>query len=86
MSQMIEIPDDVFDDLAATAEAVGMTPAAWIASQVGRRRYSERPLSELLEGLVGVIDSSEPLSTPKKPDPYAELLFEKFAKQGLRRP
>jgi hypothetical protein len=47
----------------------------------------ERPLSELLEGLIGVIDSSEPsLPFPRKRSAYGEAIIEKFRKQGLKLP
>jgi hypothetical protein len=47
----------------------------------------ERPLSELLEGLVGAIDSREPYAPPKrKQDAFGEAVIEKLTKQGLRLP
>lgn len=47
----------------------------------------EKPLAELLEGLIGVIDSSKP-STPVayKPSLYGEGIVGKFRKQGLKLP
>jgi hypothetical protein len=47
----------------------------------------ERPLSELLEGLIGVIDSSQPSPPfPRKRSAYGEAIVEKFRKQGLKLP
>ncbi len=47
----------------------------------------ERPLSELLEGLIGVIDSSEPTPPfPHKPRAWGEAIEEKYRKQGLKIP
>ena len=47
----------------------------------------ERPLSELLEGLIGAIDSREPFTPPKrKRDAFGEAVVEKLRKQGLRLP
>jgi hypothetical protein len=47
----------------------------------------ERPLSELLEGLIGVIDSSEDSPAfPRKRSAYGESITEKFRKQGLKLP
>ena len=47
----------------------------------------ERPLSELLEGLIGLIDSSEPSTAfPRKRSAYGEAIIEKFGKQGLKLP
>jgi hypothetical protein len=45
------------------------------------------PLSEALEGLVGVIDSREPaLPFPQKKSEWGEIITEKFRKQGLKLP
>ena len=54
-------------------------------------RTEERPLAELLEGLVGVIDSSQPwpeaTNTPERgSDAFGEGVIEKLTKQGLRLP
>ena len=47
----------------------------------------ERPLSERLEGLIGVIDSSEPSPAfLRKRNAYGEAIIEKFGKQGLKLP
>ncbi len=89
MSQMIELPDEVYEALTAAARARGLTPAEWLADNLHvRRAQPARPLSELLEGLTGVIDSSvEPRHrSPAHANPFGDALADKFAKQGLRRP
>jgi hypothetical protein len=49
--------------------------------------FEERPLSEALEGLVGVIDSREPAPPfPQKKSEWGEIIVEKFRKQGLKLP
>jgi hypothetical protein len=51
------------------------------------RSVEERPLSELLEGLIGVIDSSEPSPAfPRKRSSYGEAIIEELRKQGLKLP
>lgn len=48
---------------------------------------TETPLPALLEGLTGVIDSSQPSAVfPHKETAYGDLILEKFRKQGLRLP
>ncbi len=48
---------------------------------------NERPLSELLEGLIGVVDSSAPTPPfPHKQRAWGEAIEEKFRKQGLKIP
>jgi hypothetical protein len=47
----------------------------------------ERPLAELLDGLVGVIDSREPFPTPERQgDAFGEGVIAKLKKQGLKLP
>jgi hypothetical protein len=52
----------------------------------GESSTEERPLSLLLDGLIGVIDSSEGGTFPLERSAYGEVLVEKFRKQGLRLP
>jgi hypothetical protein len=47
---------------------------------------AERPLSEALAGLIGVIDSSDPTQQGYAATPYTDALAEKFRKQGLKIP
>jgi hypothetical protein len=45
----------------------------------------ERPLSELLEGLIGVIDSREPYDRPEKErDAFGKGVIAKLEKQGIK--
>jgi hypothetical protein len=47
----------------------------------------ERPLSELLEGLIGVIDSREPYERPQKErDAFGKGVIAKLEKQGIKLP
>jgi hypothetical protein len=51
--------------------------------QVGQSALEERPLAEMLEGLVGVIDSREPFAPPEREgDVFGESVVEKLRKQG----
>jgi hypothetical protein len=55
--------------------------------QAGQSALEERPLAEMLEGLVGVIDSREPFTPPERGrDAFGEAVVEKLRKQGLRLP
>jgi hypothetical protein len=55
--------------------------------QAGQSALEERPLSELLEGLIAVIDSREPFTQPERErDAFGEAVVEKLRKQGLRLP
>ncbi len=54
----------------------------------GSRSVSEqRPLSELLEGLIGVIDSREPYERPlKERNAFGTAVIAKLEKQGIKLP
>lgn len=90
MSQQLALSDDTFEELQAVAEAKGLSPEEWIAAKVKEERPTKesdgRPLSEVLAGLVGVIDSSSS-EFPHSGYPDTEFtrgLVEKYERQGLK--
>lgn len=87
MSQKLELPDEIYDALNATARAQGMTPAEWVAKNLCVRDAGNqsRPLSEYLAGLTGVIDSNAEPRASRQPTPFSSTIAEKFAKQGLKK-
>lgn len=87
MSRTIELPDELYRDLERVARERGLTPADWIATTLlgGSGSIEQQPLSELLEELIGAVDSTkEPRSGPARPA-FSELIARKFERQGLRR-
>ena len=61
MSRILELPDELYRDLERAARERGFTPADWIAStlQGGPDSVRQEPLSELLQGLIGMVDSAK---------------------------
>jgi hypothetical protein len=66
MSQMLEIPNTLYDELRKVAESNGMTPVDWIAAHLAtnshaasRRAISAPPqtLADLFAGRTGAISS-----------------------------
>jgi hypothetical protein len=86
MSQILELPDKVYEALTAAARKDGLTAAEWLEIQLRASAASvdERPLSELLAGVIGVVDSTEAQNTSGTS--FSTALAEKFRKQGLRIP
>lgn len=86
MSQKLELPDKIYEALNAAADRDGLTAAEWLALQLrlSVETSEERPLSELLTGLIGVVDSTK--AHESSPTPFSTALAEKFRKQGLRIP
>lgn len=58
LEHQISLPEEVYNALLAVAQRNGMTPADWIASKLPEKE-SDRPLPEMLSGLVGAIDSQQ---------------------------
>lgn len=89
MSQKLELPDEIYDALTATARAEGMTPAEWLAKNLSMQQEAgiqRRPLTEYLAGLTGVIDSDTEPRPSRQPTPFSSGIAEKLARQGLKRP
>ena len=85
MSQMLELPDEIYEALTNAAREDGLTPAEWLALRLNAEESDrERPLPELTEGLTGVIDSTETQST--RQTAFSTALAEKFRRQVLRIP
>lgn len=96
MTHQLELPDEVYQKLEMLANEQGVTPAEWIAARLSHHQVNdaeeeqdspeERPLSETLNGYIGVIDSSkEPYSDDER-TPLGDLVAEKLASQGIKAP
>ena len=89
MAQNLQLSDEVYDDLKKLAEARNVTPEEWVAAKVLEERpkdLEERPLSELLEGLIGAIDSSEEPLRGHPRTRLGDLIAAKLERQGIKRP
>jgi len=87
MSRTIELPDELYRELERAARERGLTPADWIATTLPGLSGSinQPPLSELLHGLIGAVDSTKEPRCGRSRTPFGELIAQKFEKQGLRR-
>src|SRR3954453_20633700 len=93
MTHRVELPDHVYQIAERAARREGITPDEWIAATVSRagtpvaadEMPGERPLSEVLQGLVGVVDSkTDPRHEPRR-TVVGDIIAEKFRKQGIGR-
>jgi hypothetical protein len=85
LNRQISLSEEVYNALLAVAQRSGMTPADWIASKLPEKE-SDRPMPELLSGLVGAIDSQQEPHHQYEKTAFGEIVAAKLAKQGLRRP
>ena len=87
MDRAIELPEELYCDLERVARERGLTPADWIATALRDHsgRVESRPLSELLQGLIGAVDSTKEPRSGQARTPFGELIARKFERQGLRR-
>ena len=86
MSRAVELPDELYRDLERAARERGLTPADWIATTLpgGAGSAAEHPLPELLQGLIGAVDSTEDPRNGQTRTPFGELIARKLEGQGLR--
>src|SRR5688572_12010226 len=93
MTHQVELPDHVYQIAQQAAEREGITPEEWIAATLSRAGApvpadeipSERPLSEVLQGLVGVVDSSTDPHHERRRTAVGDIIAEKFRKQTIGR-
>ena len=86
MSRTVELPDELYRDLERAARERGLTPADWIATTLpgGADSVAEHPLSELLQGLIGAVYSTEDPRSDQTRTPFGELIARKLEGQGIR--
>ena len=78
----------MYRDLETVAQERGLTPAGWIAATLPGRSglIDEQPLSKLLQGLVGAVDSRSESRNGRARPPLSDLIARRLMKQGLREP
>lgn len=100
MTVQIEVSPEaaqIIEALRVTAEALNLSLEAYLRKIVeaapllqtngAQADLEDRPLSELLEGLIGVIDSREPYERPEKErDAFGKGVIAKLEKQGIKLP
>lgn len=91
MTHHVPFPDSVYQIAERAAKREGLSPEEWIVATVSRAAapvpadevQGESPLSEVLQGLVGVVDSrTDPRPEPRR-TAVGDLIAEKFRKQGV---
>jgi hypothetical protein len=96
----ISLPESIYLKLIETSQAKGLSPANWIATQLvdssddeqkaakpsAKPSENPKPLSELLSGLTGTVESkAEPLNIYSK-TAFGAGVAAKLAKQGIHLP
>jgi hypothetical protein len=82
----ITLSEQTYQHLLAIAQEKGITPEHWIHSQLPTPSDELKPLSTLLTGFIGAIDSkAEPVQPPTK-TAFGEAIAAKLARQGIHRP
>jgi hypothetical protein len=87
VSRSIELPDGLYQDLEREAQQRGLSVADWIGAHVpSSSPAAGRPLLNLLDGLLGAVDSTQEPRHGTARTPLSDIVARKFEKQGLRRP
>lgn len=85
----ITLSESTYHSLLAAAEAQGMSPESWIASQLSPSNQIPQPSSDFPADLIGVINSKvQPFQGKPvdEDDLFGQCLVEKMAKQGIHLP
>lgn len=82
----ISLPERVYHLLIKAAKDKGISPIDWIASKLPAPVSDKQPLSKLLDGLVGAINSQNKTHLLSKKNAFADGVAAKLAKQELSRP
>ncbi len=82
----ISLPEKVYRLLTRAAQDKGISPLDWIVSKLPPPSAEPQPLSKLLDGLIGSINSQHKTHLLTKKNAFADGVAAKLAKQGIRRP
>jgi hypothetical protein len=87
MSRSVELPDELYRELEKVALEHGLTVVDWIAATLPEpSSIGEHSLPELLQGLIGAVDSTKGTRSDVSRTPFGDLIARKIEQQGLRRP
>jgi hypothetical protein len=87
MSRSVELPDELYRELEKVALEHGLTVVDWIATTLPEPSSTGgHSLLELLQGLIGAVDSTKGTRSDVSRTPLGDLIARKLEKQGLRRP
>lgn len=81
----ISLPEKTYSALLAAADANGVTPADWIASQLPTASVSVSTVASVAD-LIGAIDSQQEPHQNYKTNSFGDAIAAKLAKQGIERP
>lgn len=80
----ISLPEKTYSALLAAANANGVTPADWIASQLTTASVGVTVVS--VADLIGAIDSQQEPHQSYETNSFGDAIAAKLAKQGIKRP
>jgi hypothetical protein len=87
MSRTLELPDELYRELEKVALEHSLTVVDWIAATLPEPSSTGgHSLPELLQGLIGAVDSTEGTRNDVSRTSFGDLIARKLEKQGLRRP
>ena len=92
MARILELPEELFQKLQHVAKSEGVTPVEWLETTIARHAPEDSPpptaqtLAEALASFIGVVDSSTVTPDPRYRSDFGDLVDEKMAEQGFKRP
>lgn len=82
----VSLPEEVYCDLLAAANADDVSPADWIASQLSTASIRRISNMTSVADLIGAIDSQREPDRDYEKTLFGEAIATKLAKQGIKRP
>ena len=82
----LSLPEKVYRLLTQAAQNQGVSLIDWIVSKLPSPPSEPQPLSKLLDGLIGAINSQGKTNLLTNKRAFVDGIAAKLAKQGLRRP
>lgn len=82
----ISLPEEVYLGLLAAADAKGVSPTDWIASQLPEISADKPSTIASVADLIGAINSQQEPRQNYEMTPFTEAIATKLAKQGIQRP
>ncbi|MEM8642757.1 MAG: hypothetical protein AAGG51_28645 [Cyanobacteria bacterium P01_G01_bin.54] len=82
----ITLSPKTYQRLLAITQAQGVTPEHWIDSQLPPQTPISQPLTALLDGCLGAINSKTQPVQRSQQTAFGEGIAAKLVKQGIHRP
>ena len=87
MMHQMELSHETYDQLQKAAQTEGVSPEEWIQARLLSAAPQERPFQSVAEAIAPyTVDSRSHTPDPRYRSAFGNLVEEKLAQQGFKRP